>query len=105
MCDAGCGKGRYLKRLTKEFPDNEYYAFDISEKVMSDVDIVKEKRLGSLTSIPYQDERFDIVYTCEALEHAINIHSAFKELFRIVKNDGKLIIIDKPIEKSAIGNI
>ena len=45
------------------------------------------------------DENFDLVYICEAYEHAININAAFKELYRITKPGGKFIIIDKPIEK------
>ncbi len=99
ICDVGCGKGRYLKKLTKECPNNDYYATDLSEKVMSDVDCVKEKRIGSLTNISYADNSFDFVYVCEAYEHAINIKAAFKELYRIIKVGGKFVIIDKPIEK------
>ena len=42
---------------------------------------------------------FDLVYTCEAYEHSLNLHGAFLELYRIVKPGGCLIIIDKPAEK------
>ena len=99
VCDIGCGKGRYLKRLTADCPQNEYFASDLSENVMADIDCVKEKRLGSLTNIAYANNSFDFVYVCEAYEHAINIHGAFKELYRILKPGGKLVIIDKPVEK------
>lgn len=99
ICDVGCGKGRYLKRLVTDCPNNDYYASDISEKVMANVSCVKEKRLGSMTNINYESESFDLVYVCEAFEHAINLRAAFKELYRITKKDGKFIIIDKTIEK------
>ena len=99
VCDAGCGKGRYLKRLTYDLPDIDYYAFDISEKVMSELENIKEKRVGSLTKILYEGGCFDLVYVCEAFEHAINTRSAFRELLRIVKPGGILVIIDKPMEK------
>ena len=99
ICDVGCGKGRYLKRICVDFPGNEYYAADISSDVMKSVDCVKEKRLGSLTNIPYEDDSFDFVYACEAYEHAINLRGAFKELCRITQLDGKFVIIDKPVEK------
>ncbi len=97
--DIGCGKGRYLKNLVKEFPHNDYYASDISAKVMEHIHFVKEKRVGSLTNIAYDDNTFDVVYVCEAYEHAINIKSAFKELYRVVRPSGKVVIIDKPVEK------
>lgn len=103
VCDVGCGKGRYLKRLIKYSPDNDYYASDISEKVMAGIDYIKEKRLGSMTNIAYADNSFDIVYACESFEHAINLRTAFKELYRIAKPGGKLVIIDKPVEK--LGNL
>lgn len=99
VCDVGCGKGRYLKRLVKDCPDNDYYASDISETVMARIDYIKEKRMGSMTNIAYSDDYFDIVYACESFEHAINLKAAFNELYRITKSGGKLVIIDKPIEK------
>ena len=99
VCDVGCGKGRYLKRLVNDRPNNDYYAYDLSEKVSAKVNFVKEKRLGSITNISYADASFDIVYACESVEHSINLRTAFNELYRITKPDGKIIIIDKPIEK------
>ena len=99
VCDVGCGKGRYLKRLLFDCPNNDYYASDISEQVMSSVDGVMEKRLGSITNIPYDNNMFDIVYACESFEHAISLKAAFKELYRITKFGGNIVIIDKPLEK------
>lgn len=99
VCDIGCGKGRYLKRLIKDFPSMDFYASDLSEAVMKNITGVKEKRVGGLTNIPYESEKFDFVYVCEAFEHAIHIKSAFNELYRVTKKGGKFVIIDKPIEK------
>ena len=99
VCDAGCGKGRYLKRLAVDCPGNEYYASDLSGLVMEGMDCAKEKRTGYLTRIGYPDGMFDIVYACESFEHAINLRGAFRELYRITRPGGKLVIIDKPVEK------
>lgn len=103
VCDIGCGKGRYLKNLVKDFPGNHYFASDISNNVTIGIDFIEEVRLGRLTNIPYDDESFDVVYTCEAYEHAINLHGAFMELCRITKHGGVFVIIDKPIEM--LGNL
>ncbi len=100
VLDAGCGKGRYLKNLLQDEPENRYYAVDLSESVM---EFIKEeqidKKQGSLTNIDYPDDYFDVVYTCEALEHAIDIRSAIKELTRVTKDGGKIVIIDKNKEE------
>lgn len=101
ILDIGCGKGRYLRNLVKMFPNNHYFAVDLSSKVMEyfdDLDIT-EKKQGTLTDIPFEDDTFDVVYTCEALEHAIDIKNAVRELSRVVKSGGTIAILDKNKDK------
>lgn len=102
VLDIGCGKGRYLRNLMKEFPDNKYYAVDLSLKVMEYFDDlgVTEKKQGNLTCIPFEDDKFNVVYTCEALEHAVDIRSAVRELCRVTKSGGTIAILDKNKDKS-----
>lgn len=96
VLDVGCGKGRYLKNLLKNMPNNRYFGVDLSQRVLDNiVDPRIEKKEGSLTCIQYEDNQFDITYSCEALEHAIDIRSAIGELARVTKAGGKIIIIDK----------
>ena len=38
---------------------------------------------------------FDFVYATESLEHAVEIEKAVGELCRVLRPDGKLLIIDK----------
>ncbi|MDU2211458.1 MAG: class I SAM-dependent methyltransferase, partial [Eubacterium sp.] len=97
VLDVGCGKGRYLKNLATELPANKYFGVDISLTVMKYFEEFTqiEKRQGNLTNIPYEDNYFDIVYTCEALEHAIDITSAIREMVRVTRTGGKIIVIDK----------
>lgn len=104
VLDVGCGKGRYLKNLTTDLPDNQYYAVDLSERVMTFFEAgLAEKKQGSLTDIPYDENLFDLVYACESLEHAIDIDSAVREIGRVTKPGGKMIIIDKNI--NALGRM
>lgn len=96
ILDAGCGKGRYLKNLLEDEPENKYYALDMSQKVMEYItaqEIVKKP--GTLTQIDYTDNFFDVVYTCEALEHAVDISNAVREMARVTKDGGKIVVIDK----------
>ncbi len=104
ILDIGCGKGRYLRNLLKDEPENEYYASDLSESVMEYIKEEKiHKRQGSLTNIGYPDDYFDLVYTCEALEHAVDIKSAVGELARVTKPGGKMVVIDK--NKAELGKM
>ena len=99
VCDVGCGKGRYLKRLVRDCPEAVFCASDISAGVMAGIDFVKEKRVCGMTDISYDDASFDVVYACESFEHAINQKAAFRELYRIAKPGGVLTLVDKPEEK------
>lgn len=96
ILDIGCGKGRYLKNLVREFDKNMYYAVDLSINVMKHFqELSIQKEQGNLTNIPYSDNQFDICYSCEALEHAIDIKNAICELARVTKPGGKIIVLDK----------
>lgn len=103
LLDLGCGKGRYLKRIASQFPEVELYACDMSEKVTSAIrpPIIVTK--GSLVRTPFNSEQFDFIMTVEALEHAVNIKAAIKEMHRILKPGGILLIIDK--NKSRLGRL
>lgn len=96
IADIGCGKGAYLKNLIRKFPNFQYAAVDLSETVMSYIGNQKIRiNQGTLTNIPYDDNTFDFVYTCEALEHAVDIENAIKEMARVTKPNGMIAIIDK----------
>jgi biotin synthesis protein bioC len=75
---------------------------DLSETVMAKINKTVSKKAGRLTNIPYENEKFNFVYVCEALEHAINIDGALQELYRITKKGGAFFVIDKPIEKLGV---
>ena len=100
ILETGCGKGRYIKRLLKEIPNRKYCGMDISQNVMN---YIKEDRIelktGTLTRLPYEDSEFDVVYSCEAIEHAVDIENAVTEMIRVLKSGGTAVIIDKPVEK------
>lgn len=101
ILDVGCGKGRYLKNLLKENPNAVYCAADISKNVMQEIKPPIEKREGTLTQLPYADGFFDLVYTVEALEHSIFPENALRELLRVTKKGGEVIVIDK--DQAAMG--
>ena len=104
ILDIGCGKGRYLKNLIEDLPDSQCYGVDISKNVIAEKtnqNIVWEE--GSLTHIPFRDNNFAMAYACEALEHAVDIKSAIREMARVVRPDGRIVIVDKNI--AALGTL
>jgi len=100
VIDIGCGKGRFMKKLKLMFPGSELYGIDISGKMLQFDDSQKFNiSVENILNINYSESFFDFVYCVETLEHAIRTEKAIEEMCRILKRGGKIIIIDKNIEK------
>ncbi len=105
--DIGCGEG-YMKYF---FNDDEgsWYGVDCWKER---IDLCKE--LGyqmidldiNTTSLPWEDESFDVVLACHVVEHLSNLKFAFAEMKRILKPGGFLYIgvpIKPPIISHLVG--
>lgn len=103
VVDYGCGPGAFLKSasiLTGE--TGMVYAVDLHEMAISSVNKLIEKdklknvkpilAIGNSVSIP--DNAADIVYAIDMFHMVRDSDSFLKELCRITKNGGKLIIED-----------
>jgi len=99
VIDVGCGKGRYLRILQNRFPESRLYGIDLSEEMLKSCPEGVETSVGTMLNIRYPDAFFDCVYSVEALEHAVAIEPAIKEMVRVLKSGGKIVIIDKNSRK------
>lgn len=54
----------------------------------------QESLSGVFEYMPFQNDIFDAVMCAYSLRDAINLQSAIAEMHRILKKDGKLIIVD-----------
>lgn len=99
IMEAGCGKGRFLQRLGEDFPSSSLAGLDLSAQMLSSLPASVTPLLGSLLDIPCPDNAYDFVYCVEALEHAVNVAGAVRELCRVVAPEGALLIIDKNRER------
>ncbi len=98
VLDAGCGEGFSLNKLREnnigkklEGIENSKTAIAISKKINSKLNI----RLGSVYSLPYEDNSFDLVICTEVLEHLDNPE---KGLFQVMRVSKKYIIFSVPNE-------
>jgi malonyl-CoA O-methyltransferase len=55
--------------------------------------------------MPFPDGSFDLVYCVEALEHAVNVATAIRELRRVTGAGGTVVIIDKDRKKLGVMKI
>ena len=98
VADVGCGKGRFARIVKDHYPSASVNAIDIAEGMLARVPLGIHRCAASMTALPLATASCDGAYAIESLEHAIDISSSVAELCRIVKPEGRIVIIDKNIE-------
>lgn len=85
--EVGIGIGKYA------IPLNIKEGVDPSEKLC---EIARAKNLDAMTApaedLPYGDLRFDFVVMVFSVSYFKNVAAAMKEAYRVLKNDGSLIV-------------
>ncbi|MBI3769876.1 MAG: methyltransferase domain-containing protein [Deltaproteobacteria bacterium] len=99
VLDAGAGKGRYAALLQRHWPDAAITALDVSAEMLRHVPAGIARVQNSLLDMPFPDGHFDAVLCIEALEHAVQIPEAVRELVRVLAPGGTIVIIDKNKQK------
>lgn len=99
VLDAGAGKGRYAAFLRRHWPDAAITALDVSAEMLRHVPLGIATVQNSLLGMPFPDGHFDAVICIEALEHAVQIAEAVREMVRVLAPGGTLVIIDKNAQR------
>src|SRR3989338_2861512 len=90
--DFGCGSGYLVGELQKMDYDVRGMDFE-KEAIDYGIDSgVKNLILGSGNKIKYPDGSFDLITSFDTLEHIENEEPVIKELIRVLKPGGKMII-------------
>ncbi len=102
ILDAGCGSGRHLRALAK-LPDLKIIGIDRNGSDLNDAltalknmpDALSDNYLVScadIKNLPFASASFDCVICSEVLEHIPEHENALKELVRILKPQGDLVV-------------
>jgi malonyl-CoA O-methyltransferase len=93
--DFGCGHGRFLRRLQQAAPQTAFFGLDVSQAMLEHLPAGVTPVRSGLLDIPFPDGSFDFGFCVEALEHAVAIEQALREMLRVIAPGGTLLIIDK----------
>jgi|TARA_B100002003_G_C14113357_1_gene535481 methionine biosynthesis protein MetW len=93
LLDVGCGVGTIAVEIQKR-------GFDVHGIDFSSVAIEKSRKKGINAvmcnldegGIPFDDNSFDIVWAGDIVEHVFDPIFLLKEILRVVKNQGKILI-------------
>ena len=93
--DVGCASGYMLSQIAHLYPNAKYFGIDIYDKA---IDYAKktypniEFNVASADRLPFEDKTFDVILFYETIEHVENPKDCLKEIKRILKKDGILIL-------------
>jgi len=89
--EVGCGTGLILERVHKTA--QEAVGVDISTGML---EVCRKKGLNvleaSATELPFEDNTFDLVYSFKVLAHVPDIEKAIKEIVRVMKPQGRVVL-------------
>ncbi len=102
VLDVGCGLGGTVRYLADRYRchvagidlTDEYISVGKKLTEMVGLSDLVELRHGSALEIPYEDERFDIVWTDHVQMNIADKHRFYAEIARILKPDGHLLFHD-----------
>jgi SAM-dependent methyltransferase len=93
VLEAGCGTGQTLALLSHQ---HNTAGLDISRAALNLASTnCKNPVLGSIFTIPFRDNTFDLVYNSGVIEHFVDPANvaAIQEMTRVTKPSGRIIII------------
>ncbi|MBU4376715.1 MAG: methyltransferase domain-containing protein [Candidatus Omnitrophica bacterium] len=98
ILDVGCGTGEFAMKLKSYKKDASVYGLDISSdmiraakaKFNGEIDF----RVADVEHMPYEDNQFDYLTCSHSFHHYPHKKKAVREMHRILKNKGKIMIID-----------
>jgi ubiquinone/menaquinone biosynthesis C-methylase UbiE len=100
VLDIACGTGEFERMVLTEHPTQAMIGVDISKEMLA---IAQQKlrtapnvlfQIASASALPFADRSFDIVVSANAFHYFDNPTAALSEMKRVLKPDGKLVILD-----------
>lgn len=98
VLDAACGEGFAVQKIGNMLAGADIFGLDKSEDVLNiakSVAVQMTTKKGRIENIPFESNKFDLVFALEILEHLKNPEQGLKEINRVCK---KYCIISVPNE-------
>lgn len=97
VVDVGCYAGTFVKRAIEKYPDKkiigvDYYEESLRIANMLYPDISENLKLMNTYKLDFENASFDCITFQEVIEHIEGAALAVKEMNRILRKEGKLII-------------
>jgi ubiquinone/menaquinone biosynthesis C-methylase UbiE len=103
VLEIGCGNGTGARLIKKYFSPKEIFAVDLDRKMIelatrNNVDPSIHFEVGDASKLKHKSNQFDAVVDFGVIHHIPNWKDCLKELKRVLKPGGELILEDLSIE-------
>lgn len=98
ILDVGGGTGAFLEKILQKNPKLEVFLLDSSKSMIAESNITDTMVLGKACRNPFSTNSFDYVLCTDALHHFENKSKSVKEMMRVVKPGGTIIIFEMNAE-------
>lgn len=99
ILDVGCGTGELAHRIISHFRKTEVHGIDISKTMIEKAKAKRKSsnikfKTGDVENLPYKDKSFDIITCSHSFHHYPDKNKALQEMHRVLRPNGRLMIID-----------
>lgn len=100
VLEIGCGRGGFSCWFARTWPNSMLTAADFSDTAIAKASAFARSenlcnvdwKVADIQSMPWPDNSFDTVISCETIEHVPEPRTALKELARVLRPGGKLYL-------------
>ncbi|WP_207389288.1 class I SAM-dependent methyltransferase [Marinobacter halodurans] len=98
VLDVGCGTGILLQKLARQYPRAQLAGVDPVPAMLSvareRVTASTELHTGWAEALPFEDQSFDAVVSCNMFHYVRDPQRALREMGRVLRPGGRLLITD-----------
>lgn len=94
ILDVGGGTGAFLEKILKKNPELEVFLLDTSKSMIEETSIAESIIVGKACWNPFSSNSFDYVLCTDALHHFQHKKRSVKEMMRVVRPGGTIIIFE-----------
>lgn len=106
VLDCGCGTGPVIELLHEKYPDKHYTGLDLTPEMirvaqaknLSNTDFV----VGDCENIPFPENTFDAIISSNSFHHYPNPQDFFNSAYKVLKENGRLILRDYTTKSKAL---
>ena len=89
ILDFGCGKGGFLRKIKEDKISNNIFGLELNKQNRKNIN---QLGINCFETIDENLYEFDFIFLNHVFEHLVNPITVLENLFKILKNDGHLII-------------